>query len=91
MTCGSGESVLPQLWDMIGGQQNGRFVPLGVRLVVNWLHNRYLPHAAIYLGKRKEGVLARFGASAFSWIIGIAASVIAALLGVYLKGVLSLP
>lgn len=58
---------------------------------VIWLHNRYLPHAAIYLSKRKEGWLARVLPSVFSWVIGIAASVIAGLLGAYLKGVLSLP
>ena len=64
---------------------------LALAYAVTWLHNRYLPHAAIYLSKRKEGWLARFLPSAFSWLIGIVASVIAGLLGAYLKGVLSLP
>jgi hypothetical protein len=58
---------------------------------VNWLHRKYLPNAAIWLGERKDGWLARFFPSAASWFIGIAASVIAALLGAYLKGWLSLP
>lgn len=57
---------------------------------VNWLHTRYLPHAAIYLDKRKEGWLARFLPSALSWLIGIAASVIASLLAAYLQGLLPL-
>ena len=58
---------------------------------VTWLHTHYLPHSAIYLSKRKEGWLARFLPSAASWLIGIAASVIATLLGAYLKGWLALP
>jgi hypothetical protein len=58
---------------------------------VNWLHTRYLPHAAIYLSKRKEGWFARFIPSTISWLIGIAASVIATILGAYLKGWLKLP
>jgi hypothetical protein len=57
---------------------------------VDWLHTRYLPHAAIYLNERKDGWMARFLPSAASWLIGIAASVIATLLGAYLKGWLSL-
>lgn len=53
---------------------------------VNWLHTRYLPHAAIYLSERKSSWFTRFIPSAASWIIGIAASVVATLLGAYLKG-----
>ncbi|MGQ0484979.1 MAG: hypothetical protein ACT4SY_06465 [Hyphomicrobiales bacterium] len=62
---------------------------LALAYSVNWLHSRYLPHAAIYLSKRKDGWLMRFLPSAASWLIGIAASVIATLLGAYLKGWLS--
>jgi hypothetical protein len=64
---------------------------LGLAYAVNWLHNRYVPHAAIYLNERKEGWLARLLPSMASWIIGIAASVIATLLAAYLKGWLPLP
>jgi hypothetical protein len=63
---------------------------LALIYAVNWMHSRYLPHAAIYLGKREGGWLARFLPSIASWLIGIIASVIAALLGAYLKGVFSL-
>jgi len=58
---------------------------------VNWLHSKYLPNAAIWLSERKDGWLERFFPSAASWFIGIMASVIAALLGAYLKGWLSPP
>jgi hypothetical protein len=64
---------------------------LGLSYAVNWLHKRYLPHAAIYLGERKDGGLVRFLPSAASWVIGIMASVIATLLGAYLQGWLKLP
>jgi hypothetical protein len=59
-------------------------------LGVNWLHRKYLPHAAIYLGERQDGWFARLLPSVASWLIGIAATVIATLLGAYLKGWLSL-
>jgi hypothetical protein len=64
---------------------------LALAYAVNWLHSRYLPHAAIFLSKRRESWLARFLPSVASWVIGIAASVIATLLGAYLKGWLALP
>lgn len=58
---------------------------------VNWLHGRYLPHAAIWLNERRGDLLARIFPSIASWFIGISASVIATLLAVYLKGWFSLP
>jgi hypothetical protein len=58
---------------------------------VDWLHRKYLPNAAIWLSERKDGWLERFFPSAASWFIGIMASVIATLLGAYLKGWLPLP
>jgi hypothetical protein len=67
---------------------------IGVLLLmyaVNWLHSKYLPNAAIWLSERKDGLLERFFPSAASWFIGIMASVLATLLGAYLKGWLSLP
>jgi hypothetical protein len=58
---------------------------------VNWLHGKYLPNAAIWLSEKRDGWFSRFLPSAASWFIGIMAAVIATLLGVYLKGWLSLP
>lgn len=64
---------------------------LALAYSVNWLHIRYLPHAEINLSKRMDGWLSRLLPSAASWLIGIAATVIATLLGAYLKGWLSFP
>ena len=63
---------------------------LALAFSVNWIHKNYLPHSAIYLGKKTDGWLARAAPSGASWLVGIAASVIATLLGAYLKGWLSL-
>lgn len=64
---------------------------LFLNLVVNWLHSRYIPFAAIYLGKKSPGVLGRVWPSFASWVIGIMATVIAALIGAYLQGWLKIP
>jgi hypothetical protein len=53
---------------------------------VNWLHNRFLPFAAIYLGQKPKGLLARVAPSAISWVIAATASLAAALLAAYLQG-----
>lgn len=58
-------------------------------LGINWLHNRYLPFAAIYLGKKPKGVIAWLAPSAISWIIAATASIAAILLAAYLQGWLS--
>jgi hypothetical protein len=58
---------------------------------VDWLHGKYLPFAAIYLSQKPKGLFARVAPSAFSWIIAVSASVAAALLGAYLKGLLQFP
>lgn len=67
------------------------FGVLGLMFSINRLNARYLTHATIYLGKRKEGWLARFLPSAFTWLTGIIGAVIATLLGAYLKGALPFP
>ena len=64
---------------------------LALIFCVNWLHGHYLPFAAIYLGQKPKGLLARVAPSVISWVIAVTASVTAALLGAYLKGWLSLP
>ncbi len=67
---------------------------VGVLLLVatvNWLHNRYLPLAAIYLTKKSTGLLARISPTAISWIITVTAGVAAILLAGYLQGWMLLP
>jgi hypothetical protein len=78
----------------LGSLQDRVVLMIGVICLVyavNWLHKRYLPHAAIYLGERKQGWFVRLLPSVASWVIGIAATVIATLLGAYLQGLLKLP
>jgi len=53
---------------------------------VNWLHNRYLPFAAVYLGQKPKGMIARLAPSAISWLIAVTASIAATLLAAYLQG-----
>src|SRR5262245_30268892 len=71
-----------------------RAVLLGSVLMLNvgldWFHQRYLPHAAIYLTARREGLAAKVGLKILSWIAGITATIIAAVIGAYLKGWLQL-
>jgi hypothetical protein len=64
---------------------------VGLAYCVNWLHNRFLPHATIYLNEPQRGLLSKLVSSSGSWIIGIAANVLAALLAAYLSGLLKLP
>lgn len=53
---------------------------------VIWLHNRYLPFAAIYLGQKPKGILERLAPSVISWLIAATAGLAATLLGAYLQG-----
>ena len=64
---------------------------LALIFAVNWLHNRYLPFASIYLGKKPQGLLAWIGPSVVSWLITVTAGIAAILLGGYLRGWLALP
>ena len=64
---------------------------LSLMCLVKRLHENYLPHAAIYLGEREESRFARVLPAVLSWSVGIAATVVAALLAAYLKGWLGLP
>lgn len=61
-------------------------VVLGLIVLVNFLHSRYVPFAAIYLRERKVGAVRRALPSIGSWAIGIAATIIAGLVGTYLEG-----
>ena len=38
---------------------------------VKWLHSRYLPFAALYLGKRPEGFLWKMFPTVLSWLIAV--------------------
>ena len=58
---------------------------------VNWLHSRYVPFAAIYLREKKQGWLGKVWPRVASWVIGIAAAVIASLAAAYLQGTLTMP
>lgn len=61
-------------------------VVLTLIAAVNWLHSRYVPFAAIHLAERQKSYFGRIWPSIASWVIGIAAAVIAALLAAYLEG-----
>ncbi|MFG1202133.1 hypothetical protein V5F29_07035 [Xanthobacter aminoxidans] len=58
---------------------------------VNFLHQRYLPFAAIYLSRRPQGLLSRLAPSMVSWVIAATAGIAATLLAAYLQGVSGLP
>lgn len=64
---------------------------LALIAAVNWAHAKYIPFAAIYLRDKKPGLLGRMWPSFTSWFIGIAAAVLASLLGAYLQGWLEIP
>ncbi|WP_316167515.1 MULTISPECIES: hypothetical protein [unclassified Bradyrhizobium] len=57
--------------------------------IVNWLHGRFLPFAAIYLGKRPPSFVARATPTVVSWLISATAGIVATLLAAYLQGMLS--
>jgi hypothetical protein len=63
---------------------------LALTQAVDWIHTHYLPHATIHLDETDGHWVGRFIPSIASWIVGIAASVLATLAGAYLKGWLSL-
>lgn len=64
---------------------------LALTFAVNWLHGRYLPFAAVYLGKKPTGFLTRMAPTAVSWFIAATASIVAALVAAYLQGWLAIP
>ncbi|MGD9544217.1 MAG: hypothetical protein AB7F41_01740 [Methylocystis sp.] len=81
---------LPSLPDT----QSRAILMFGVLLLIwmiNRLHSLYLPFAAIYLGKRPEGVVSRLMPSLASWIISATAGIAATLLAAYLQGQWKLP
>lgn len=59
---------------------------LMINYLVDRFHRRYLPFAALFLGEKPKGVIARSLPSALSWIITLTSAVTAALLAEYLKG-----
>jgi hypothetical protein len=61
-----------------------------LNVALDWFHQRYLPHAAIYLMPQRQGLAAKFGLQMLSWLAGIASAIAAAIVGAYLKGWLQL-
>lgn len=59
-------------------------------LAINRLKGRYLPNAAIYLGKKPVGPSARIAPYAISWLIAVTAGIMAILLGANLQKWLAL-
>lgn len=55
---------------------------------VTWVHRRYLPFAALFLGNKPKGFFAKSLPSALSWIIAVTSAVAATLLATYLQGLL---
>ena len=78
----------------LSGLRDRAILLAGVILIaatVKWLHDRYLPHAQIFLSSRPQGLTSRIGPPVLSWIIAATAGVAAALLAVYLQGWLHIP
>jgi hypothetical protein len=61
---------------------------LGIIGFVTWVHRRYLPFAALFLGNKPKGFVAKSFPSAMSWIIAVTSAVAATLLATYLQGLL---
>lgn len=64
---------------------------LALAFGVNWTHSRYFPFAAIFLREKKRSFVGRVWTSIASWVVGIAAAVVAALVGAYLQGWMQIP
>ncbi|MFC4170860.1 hypothetical protein ACFOYU_02135 [Microvirga sp. GCM10011540] len=64
---------------------------LALIAAVNWLHSRYIPFAAIYLGTKPTGLLAHIAPTVVSWLISATAGIVATLLAAYLQGWLRPP
>ena len=57
-----------------------------IALVVNWLHQKYLPFASIYLSGSHERLAKRISLAMWSWLIAVSAALVAALLAAFLQG-----
>ena len=71
------------------GLLNRAILMAGILVLVfflNWLHSRYLPFAAIYLGKKPKGLFATVAPSVISWLIAATAGIVGTLLASYLQG-----
>lgn len=66
-------------------------VVLVLVVVVNSLHSRYVPYAAIYLREKQKGWLGKAWPRVASWGIGIVAAIIGTLAAAYLQGTLNIP
>ncbi len=63
---------------------------VGLFYAVKLAHMRFMPHAIINLRARKRSVFEKIWPVALSWILGIAATIIASLFGAYLEGALEI-
>lgn len=59
---------------------------LALALGVVWLHSRYLPMAAIYLGTKPQGLMSKTLPSLLSWFIAVSAGAAATVLAALLQG-----
>jgi hypothetical protein len=64
---------------------------LGAISAVWKIHNRFLPFAVIYTGNKPTSLVRRVGPSIFSWAISILGTILAGVIGAYLKGWLHIP
>lgn len=58
---------------------------LGLIWIVNRIHAKYLPHAAIYVTTKPTGLFALIGPHVVSWVISATAAIVAALISIYLQ------
>src|SRR3546814_17653561 len=73
---------LPNLWSraaLVGGV-------IGIGFTVTWLHNKYLPFSAIYLGSKPKGGIATVRPNVTPWIIAMPAGTATAVLAASLPG-----
>ena len=63
---------------------------LVVIVSVDWLHQRFLPHAAIYLGTQRQGIAQRVAPKIWSWMMTVFAGTMVGVLSAYLIGLFGL-
>lgn len=61
---------------------------LGIIGFVTWVHRRFLPFAALFLGSKPKGIIAKSFPSALSWFIAVSAAVVATFLARFLEGLI---
>jgi hypothetical protein len=64
---------------------------IGLAAVVQWAHNRFLPHTTIYIEATERSQFSKIWPSIASWLIALTAGAAGSLLAAYLQGVLAIP